>query len=187
MAFHATRICADQTRICADDSLTAENIINEWSERDLERIFIEYGEERNSKRIARAIVESRSKNRIKTTGELVEIVDRTYRAYGTNRIKILARVFQALRIAVNNEFENIASGLNGAWDVIGKDGKITAISFHSLEDRMVKNFFADKKKNGEGEILTKKPVTPSENEVRDNSRSRSAKLRIIKKCLIPNY
>jgi len=187
MRYHATRNCVDQTRICADDSLTAENIINEWSERDLERIFIEYGEERNSKRIARAIVESRSKNRIKTTGELVEIVDRTYRAYGTNRIKILARVFQALRIAVNNEFENIASGLNGAWDVIGKDGKITAISFHSLEDRMVKNFFADKKKNGEGEILTKKPVTPSENEVRDNSRSRSAKLRVIKKCLIPNY
>ncbi len=163
---------------------TAEEIINSYSETELERIFKEYGEERNYKRIARAIAEIRRKNRIRTSGELVEIIDAanmsdmSYRSY---RIKTLARIFQALRIEVNGELENIKSGLNGAWDVIKPGGKIAIISFHSLEDRIAKNFFADKKKAGVGEILTKKPVTASEEEIRDNSKSRSAKLRVIKK------
>jgi len=156
---------------------TAEEIINRYSEIELEKIFKEYGEERNSKRIAKAIAEIRRKNRIRTSGELVEIIGRTI----GHDIKVLARIFQALRIEVNGELENIKSGLNGAWDVIKPGGKIAVISFHSLEDRIAKNFFADKKKAGAGEILTKKPVTASEEEIRDNSKSRSAKLRVIRK------
>jgi 16S rRNA (cytosine1402-N4)-methyltransferase len=157
-----------------ENALTAGEIVNKWAEKDLERIFREYGEERNSKRIARSIMESRERGSIRTSGELVEIIN-------SRDVKTLARIFQALRIAVNDELENIKLGLEGAWDVIGKEGKIAAISFHSLEDRIVKNFFADKKKSGEGEILTKKPVTASEEEIKNNPKSRSAKLRVIRK------
>jgi 16S rRNA (cytosine1402-N4)-methyltransferase len=156
---------------------TAEEIINSYSERDLERIFTEYGEEGNSRRIARAITDVRHKNRIRTTGELVEVIDRTVR----HDVKILARIFQALRIEVNSELENIESGLKDAWDIVGAEGRIAVISFHSLEDRIVKNFFVDKKQAGIAEILTKKPVTASEDEIRDNSKSRSAKMRVIRK------
>jgi 16S rRNA (cytosine1402-N4)-methyltransferase len=167
-----------------ENLLTAEKIVNEWPEKELERIFKEYGEDRNSKRIAGAIVEIRHKDRIRTSGDLVDIIDKanlsdnTYKFY---RVKTLARIFQALRIAVNNELENIKLGLMGAWDVVGAGGRIGVISFHSLEDRIVKKFFVDKKKSGEGEILTKKPIMPSEEEIRNNSKSRSAKMRVIKK------
>ena len=115
MRYNITRTDADQTRIGSDNSLTAGEIINERPERDLERIFREYGEERNSKKIARAIVESRRSASIKTTGELAEIIKKET---ASNAIKTLARIFQALRIAVNNELENIKLGLEGAWDII---------------------------------------------------------------------
>lgn len=165
------------------NGLTAEKIVNEWSEKDLEKIFREYGEERNSKRIARAIEENRKKKKIKTSGELVEVINGTYMTHGTNRpsVKTLARIFQALRIAVNGELENIKAGLNRAWDIVIPGGRIAVISFHSLEDRIAKNFFKEKKISGEGEILTKKPIMASEQEMSFNPRSRSAKLRAIRK------
>lgn len=184
MRYHLPQINADQTRIDADSSITAEKIVNDWPEKDLEKIFREYGEERNSKRITRAIVGCRQVKRIKTTGELAEIIDRTNminKSYGSYRVKTLARVFQALRIAVNDELENIKSGLEGAWSAIGGGGRIAVISFHSLEDRVAKNFFAEKKRVGAGEILTKKPVTASREEITKNRKARSAKLRVIKK------
>ena len=111
----------------------------------------------------------------------MEIIDKTYKTNRTYRIKTLSRIFQALRIAVNNELENIKKGLEGAWDILKPNGRIVAISFHSLEDRLVKNFFNEKKMIGLGKVLTRKPVTPSAEEVRENTRARSAKLRAIVK------
>jgi len=174
---------ADQTRTNADNSLTAEEIVNKWSEKELERIFREFGEERNARKIAKAIVSARARGKIKTTGELVGIIDRTYPASPRLRraSKTYSRIFQALRIAVNNELENIKMGLDGAWQILKPGGRLAAISFHSLEDRIVKNFFKEKEKAEAAEILTKKPVTPSDSEIENNSRSRSAKLRAIRK------
>lgn len=166
----------------ADNSLTAEEIINKWPERELARIFKEYGEEPQAKKIARIIVEARVKNKIKTTGDLVGILRHqvsSVRHLVSN--KTLARVFQALRIAVNNELENISRGLAGAWSVLEPGGRIAVISFHSLEDRIVKNFFKEKKSEGQAEILTPKPVQPTEYEIQSNPRSRSAKMRVIRK------
>ncbi|MEK9174724.1 MAG: 16S rRNA (cytosine(1402)-N(4))-methyltransferase RsmH, partial [Patescibacteria group bacterium] len=160
---------------------TAAYIVNGCLEEELQKIFREFGEERNSRKIARAIVEERKRRKIKTTGELVEIIDKTYKTNRTYRIKTLSRIFQALRIAVNNELENIKKGLEGAWDILKPNGRIVAISFHSLEDRLVKNFFNEKKMIGLGKVLTRKPVTPSAEEVRENTRARSAKLRAIVK------
>ncbi len=174
---------ADQTRTNADNSPTAAEIVNSWSEKELERIFREFGEERNARKIAKAIVSARARGKIKTTGELVGIIDRTYPASPRLRraSKTYSRIFQALRIAVNNELENIKMGLDGAWQILKPGGRLAAISFHSLEDRIVKNFFKEKEKAEAAEILTKKPVTPSDSEIENNSRSRSAKLRAIRK------
>lgn len=160
----------------------AAEIVNTWPERELERIFREFGEERAARKIARAIVEARRQKRIKTTGELVEIIDKSYR---TNRIykshKTYSRIFQALRIAVNDELENIKKGLAGAWRILKPGGRLAVISFHSLEDRLVKNFFNGKKQETLGQVLTKKPLTASAEEIGRNPRSRSAKLRAILK------
>ncbi len=176
MRYHSTQINADQTQIDAEKSLTAADIVNSWPEKELERIFKEFGEERQAKRIAKAIAETRKQKRIRTTGELVEIINKSNRSY-----KTYSRIFQALRIAVNNELENIKLGLAGAWRILKPGGRLAAISFHSLEDRLVKNFFNEKKRSGEGEVLTRKPITPTAEEVANNKRARSAKLRAISK------
>ena len=156
---------------------TAADIVNGWSENELERIFIEFGEERDSRKIAKAITEARKHRRILTTKELVMVIDGVVLGY---RVKTYSRIFQALRIAVNNELENIKKGLEGAWKILKPNGRLVVISFHSLEDRIVKNFFNEKKELNEGVVLTKKPVIATE-EVTANTRSRSAKLRAIKK------
>ena len=160
------------------NKITASKIINTWSQEELERIFTEYGEERGARKIARAIVEARRQKRIKTTGELVAAIDSVA---ASNAVKTYARIFQALRIAVNDELANIQRGLAGAWQVLKPGGRLAAISFHSLEDRIVKNFFNERQREATGEILTKKPVTASAEEIANNSRARSAKLRAIKK------
>ncbi|MFY9492934.1 MAG: 16S rRNA (cytosine(1402)-N(4))-methyltransferase RsmH [Minisyncoccia bacterium] len=152
----------------------AAEIVNTWPERELERILHEFGEERRARRIARNIVAARRGERIITTGQLAAAV-------GDKNVKTLARVFQALRIAVNDELANIERGLEGAWRIIKPGGRLAAISFHSLEDRIVKNFFNDKKRETLASVLTKKPVTASAEEIASNSRARSAKLRVIKK------
>lgn len=181
-----SRTYADYTRTYAEKGLTASVIINQWPERELARILKEYGEEPQAKKIARIIVEARVKNKIETTGELVRILSASGGAIPpwrerTSLNRTLARVFQALRIAVNNELENISQGLAGAWSVLEPGGRIAVISFHSLEDRLVKNFFKEKKSEGQAEILTPKPVQPTEHEIQSNPRSRSAKLRAIAK------
>ncbi len=160
------------------DSLTAAEIINFWPEEKIEKILKNYGEERYSQRIARAIKEARRKHRIVGTQELLTIIQKAVPSnYEHHRLSPGARTFQALRIAVNNELENIALGLEQALRVLEPQGRIVVISFHSLEDRIVKNFFREQSQQKKITILTKKPLTPSLKELKNNSRSHSAKLR----------
>jgi len=165
-------------RFSLGSTLTAAEIINFWKIEDLEKIFKEYGEEKYAKRIALAIKEVRRKKRIVGTQELVEILKKALpKNYDDYRLHPAARTFQALRIAVNNELENLKMGLILTLKILAPQGKIIVISFHSLEDRIVKNFFRDNAKQNTLKILTKKPITSSQEEIKNNIRSRSAKLR----------
>ena len=156
------------------NTITAGDIINTYSRENLAEIFYKYGEEKYSRRIASGIVDYRSSKKIESTEELNRII---ISAIPNNfySVNISARIFQSLRIAVNDELDNISAGLNKAVGVLSKGGRIVAISFHSLEDRIVKNFFRNKKP--ELKILTAKPIVPAEEEIEKNPRSRSAKLR----------
>lgn len=163
--------------------LNAAQIINSWSEESLKDIFEKYGEEKYSKRIAAEIVKARKKASINTTYKLRAIIERTVPRGRVRRgqiNRVLARIFQSIRIVVNDELENLKQGLEQALKILEPGGRLVVISFHSLEDRIVKNFFrptADQPWAGRIKALTKKPVTPSEDEMRANPRSRSAKLR----------
>lgn len=161
--------------------IRAVDILNKWQEKDIERILREYGQEFFSRKIARAIVENRKKKPIIKTGELVEIIEKVVPKRKKQKIHPATKTFQALRIAVNQELENLKEALPQAIEVLKPGGRLVLISFHSLEDKIVKKFFRQKEKEGEAEILTKKPITPTEKEIKENPRSRSAKLRAIKK------
>lgn len=156
--------------------LTAEEIVNTWPVDDLEKIFHEYGEERFARRIARAIVQERQKHRIRKTGELVKIIVWSI-PLRAKMIHPATRIFQALRIAVNRELENLSSALEDAFGLLKREGKMVCISFHSLEDRQVKEFFRRKEKGGTCALITKKPLVASREEIMANPRARSAKLR----------
>jgi len=155
--------------------LTAEIIINSFSQEDLADIFFYYGEERQARRIAAYIVEERAKGKITTTSHLARIVAHAVpRKYQPRKIHVATKVFQALRIAVNSELDNLTTALDSISETLKPGGRICIITFHSLEDRMVKRKFKDLPGLT---ILTKKPVTPAEEEVKRNPRARSAKLR----------
>jgi 16S rRNA (cytosine1402-N4)-methyltransferase len=157
---------------------TAAHFINRLSSEELEYTLSHYGEERWAKRIARAIVQERERDPIRTTQALRKVVHRVIpRRFHSRRIDPATRTFQAFRIRVNEELENLGKILETGWKTLKRGGRICIISFHSLEDRMVKETFRKLEKQGEMRILTKKPVTPSEEEQRRNPRSRSAKLR----------
>ncbi|HAM95671.1 MAG: Ribosomal RNA small subunit methyltransferase H [Candidatus Azambacteria bacterium GW2011_GWB2_46_37] len=164
------------------DDLTAEKIVNNFRTEELEKIFKEYGEERFAGRIAARIAEERKRKRIKTTGELVEIIRKALPAkYKYGKIHFATRTFQALRIATNDELANLEKALVQALNVLSLRGRLAVISFHSLEDRIVKNFLKERQRNNSVKILTKKPVRPGEEEIAGNHRSRSAKLRAAEK------
>jgi len=149
--------------------------VNFWSLKEIEKILRLYGQERFSRRIAREIVKSRP---LKTTVDLVMAVERaTPSWYHRGRIHFATKTFQALRIAVNSELENLEKALPQALDIMESGGRLVVIAFHSLEDKIVKNFMRNKAKEGALKILTKKPVRPSREEVAENPRSRSARLR----------
>ena len=157
---------------------TAADIINKADEKSLADLIYKFGEDRASRRIARFIVRHRP---VTTTGELASIVCRALGKPGQKhrrRIHPATRTFQALRIAVNKELENLEKLLAAAPKLLKKNGRIAVISFHSLEDRLVKNNFKENEKEGVYKVITKKPVTPSREEMADNRRARSAKLRI---------
>lgn len=155
--------------------LTAQEIVNTWSRKELERIFREYGEERRGGRIAEEIVRERRRKRINSCRELSDIVVRVSGMRG--RIHPATRVFQALRIAVNDELGELKKGLEGAVNLLGHTGRLCVITYHSLEDRIVKNKFRDWEREGVVKRLNKKPLRPTEKEQRRNPASRSAKLR----------
>ena len=157
---------------------TAADLVNRLSSEDLKYIISHYGEERWAKRIVKAIVQEREREPIRTTQALRKVVYRAIpKRFHSRRIDPATRTFQALRIKVNEELENLGKILDTGWKILKKGGRICVISFHSLEDRMVKETFRRLEKEGEMRILTKKPVTPSEEERKRNPRSRSAKLR----------
>lgn len=162
--------------------LTAEEILNKWPEKEIKKILKEYGEERFAGRISRRITEIRERKIIQRTSQLVEIIARAVPGwYRHMRIHFATRTFQALRIAVNDELNNLQKTLPQSLQVLEKGGRVVVISFHSLEDRIVKNYFREISKKGLVKILTKKPVRPTEEEIIKNPRSRSAKLRAILK------
>ena len=164
------------------DRLTATTIVNTWSQAELARIITEYGEERFAKRIAAGITDARKRKPIRSTFDLVAVIRHAVpRPAHFGKIHIATRTFQALRIAVNNELGEIAMGLEKGIDLLTEHGKMIVISFHSLEDRAVKQVFRAKEKEGIVQLLNKKPLVASSEEIRLNPRSRSAKLRAIVK------
>lgn len=157
-------------RFDPEDETTASDLVNHLSEKELADLVYEYGEERASRRIARAIVYARP---ITTAAHLAAVIERAVARHG--RIHPATRTFQALRIAVNREMERLESVLTQIAATLAPRGRVAVISYHSLEDRRVKNFFRD---SNELKVLTKHPLQPSDEEVAANPRSRSAKLRV---------
>lgn len=169
-------------RMDASQKLTAREVVNEWPRRDLEKIFFEYGEERFGRRIAERIERERAIRPIETTRQLALAVSAAVPAsYRHGRVHPATRTFQALRIAVNGELESLRVFLDTAFEALEEGGRLAIISFHSLEDRMVKTAFRQWQKEGRGRALTKKPVTASDGEIASNPRSRSAKLRVFER------
>lgn len=170
--------------------VSAADVINSYDEEDLADIFFNYGEEKNSRKIARSIVQKRLIKKIETTKDISEIISELVPENYLR--KTLTRIFQALRICVNDELENLKLFLENSVKVLKKGGRIVVISYHSLEDRIVKDFFKSNtvvnlspkedplgliKKETSLKLINKKPIVPSESEIRGNYRARSAKLR----------
>ena len=162
--------------------ICAYDLVNSLSEKELSVILKKYGEERWHHRIARSIVEARSKRPLETTQELKDIVWRAVPKHNRyQRIHPATRTFQAVRIAVNRELESLEIALQKCVNLLAQNGRMCVISFHSLEDRIVKHTFRAFAKEGKADILTKKPLRPGEEEIQMNPRSRSARLRVIQK------
>lgn len=159
-------------------AFTAADIVNEWSEEVIADVLYAYADERYARRIAKAIVATRTEQPIRTSLELAEIVKRAVPgAYRNGRIHPATKTFQALRVAVNDELDALKEFLEAATRVTKEGGCIAVITFHSIEDRIVKRFFKDMERAGIGSVGTKKPIAPSQDEVTKNPRARSAKLR----------
>lgn len=178
--------------------LTAQQILNTWPEKKLYEIFKNFGEEKLAKPISQKIIEIRQKTLVTSPSQLVEIVADVYKKYYHSKSKIhpATKVFQALRIAVNRELENLQSVLPQAVDLLNKGGRLAVISYHSLEDRIVKAFFRQESRDcicppempicqcnhkKTLNLITKKPIIPTDKEIAENPRSRSAKLRVAEK------
>lgn len=166
-------------RLSPTIGITAYEIVNKWKLEHLIELLYKYGEERQAKRIVKYIIEERRRNKIKTTGELAGLI---IKAVGGRRGKThpATKTFQALRIAVNDELNNIKAVLPIAVSALKIGGRICVISFHSLEDRLVKNIFRDLS-GSKVKIITKKPIVPAREEIIANPRARSAKLRVVEK------
>ena len=162
---------------------TAADIVNTYSEEDLANLIYTYGEERYARGIAKAIVAERAKGRILTTGSLfATVLAGTPRSYHTRKIHPATKTFQALRIAVNDEIGSLKEGLVAALNVLTPCGRLAVITFHSIEDRVVKNILRDASRNGLGSLTPKKPLTPTRAEILANRRARSAKLRVFERA-----
>lgn len=178
-------------RMGATDSFTAANLINEWSEAEIERVFREYGEEPRARKFAAAIVAQRRNKPFETTTELADCIERT--AGGRGKTHPATRVFQAIRMVVNDELGSLERALEQSLALLKPGGRLLTITFHSLEDRMVKHFMQDRAKAWLDRpewpeprpnpryalrLLRRKAIMPSQQEIRKNPRARSAKLRV---------
>lgn len=162
--------------------ITARDVVNNWSEESLADIIYGFGEERYSRRIARGIVESRESKSIETTFDLVAIIESSVPgSYKRGRTHPATKTFQAIRIAVNDELRALEEGLKAAYDMLTPGGRLAIITFHSLEDRIVKRCFKQFADADFGTLYTKKPIAPTDTEAKTNPRARSAKLRIFQK------
>jgi 16S rRNA (cytosine1402-N4)-methyltransferase len=166
-------------RMDRSQKISARDIVNRYPENQLERIFREFGEERFARKIAKAIIQWREKKPIETCAELSKIVEKIYGMRG--KIHPATKTFQALRIAVNQELDQLTKGLHASLQLLKQGGRLCVISYHSLEDRIVKHFIADNAKKGLLRIIVKKPITPAPEELSMNPSSRSAKLRVAEK------
>ncbi len=163
------------------EGITAANILNSWDESALELILRGFGEEKFSEKIAKAIVERRNIRPFQTTFDLVQVVLAVKPKNRKHKKHPATQTFQALRIAVNEELTSLEMGLEKGFKILAPNGRLAIISFHSLEDRIVKNFFRDKIREKLAGAITKKPIIPDIEEIKENPRSRSAKLRVIEK------
>jgi 16S rRNA (cytosine1402-N4)-methyltransferase len=187
-------------RMDQSGSLSAKNVINEYDEMELYRIIRDYGEEKFAKNIAKHIVNARKKKEIETTGELIEIIKAAIpakvRAVGGHPAK---RTFQAIRIEVNHELEVLENSIDEMIDLLNDGGRLSIITFHSLEDRIVKNKFRENEdpcicpknfpicvcgRKSKGKVISRKPVVPSEHEILENKRAKSSKLRTFERRLV---
>ena len=184
-------------RMDRDNPMTAADIVNDYSEEDLYRIIRDYGEDRFAKNIAKNIVKERQKERITRAGQLNQIIERSI----PKKLQITGghpakRTYQAIRIELNRELDVLEQNLDAFIDLLAEDGRICIITFHSLEDRIVKNTFKKNQdpctcpkdfpvcvcgKKSKGRVITRKPILPSEKELEENTRSRSAKLRVFER------
>lgn len=169
-------------RLDKNQDLSAYEVVNTYSEEEISEVLFKYGEERYSRRIARAIRERREEKEIVGSKELSDLIfSAVPREYRYGRIHPATRSFQAIRIEVNGELERIESALEGALKALKRGGRVGVISFHSLEDRIAKHFFRERAQAGEVRLITKKPIIPSDEELEANPPSRSAKLRVVEK------
>lgn len=180
--FSFTREEVLDMRMNIEDALTAREIVNSYSEKELADLIYEWGEDFKARRIAGAIAFQRQKKPIETSLELAELIKRSVRNAGKYKIHPATRTFQALRIAVNDELKSLESVLDQAIEILEPNGRLVVISFHSLEDRIAKHKFRAKEKDGMIRILTKKPLQVSDEERHRNPRARSAKMRVIEKA-----
>jgi 16S rRNA (cytosine1402-N4)-methyltransferase len=170
-------------------AVTAANLLNGLTRDELTKLFQKYGEEQFARRVASAVVCARALKPFAATGDLVRVIKgsggkipaRSAFAQRWRARHPATKVFQALRIAVNDEINNLRSALPQAFEILAKGGRVAVISFHSLEDREVKHFFKELADRGVGVVATKKPITPTVEEIERNPRVRSAKLRVVEK------
>jgi len=166
-----------------EDAVTARDIVNEWEEEHIADILFGFGEERFSRRIARAVVNARKEKPIETTAELVRLIQEAVpRWYRFRKIHPATKTFQALRMAVNDELGALREVIAKGRELLTKNGRLAVITFHSVEDRVVKTLFSQYARDGLGSIAYKKPIAPGHDEVSKNPRARSAKLRVFEKA-----
>ncbi len=164
------------------EDLTAQDVVNTWAEKSLADIIYGYGEEKQARSIAKEIVEWRKKQKIETTFDLVKIIEKAIPArFRRGKIHYATKTFQAIRIAVNDELGSLKEGLEKGFKFLKKGGRMSVISFHSLEDRIVKRFFKQQAEEKKALLINKKPIRAGMEEIKNNPRGRSAKLRILEK------
>lgn len=181
--FSFSRDAALDMRMNPDFGASAKDLVNGLYEKELAEIFTKYGEEPKAREIAKRIIAYRLNSPIESTNQLAKIVESVKRRRPQDKIHPATQIFQALRIAVNDELGSLEMALPKAFKTLKKDGRIVVISFHSLEDKIVKNFFQKMSQENQAQVLSRDPIMPSLDEIYDNPRARSAKMRVIEKSI----